>query len=234
MIQRYIVQASSFAHDIDFVEDLIGVLVGFWFALATLVFLYFIIAFRKKGEGKAQWITGELKSEKRWITYPHMLVLVCDVFIVVAAVRVWVDVKQTMPEETTPIRIVSQQWAWTFVHPGPDGKLDTADDITKIDELHVQKDTTYRFELSSLDVVHDFSVPVFRLKQDAIPGRVIEGWFKPTLAGQFDIQCAEMCGIGHGLMPAKLYVEGPEEHAAWQARHAAPKALAALHTEPWE
>ena len=60
-------------------------------------------------------------------------------------------------------------------------KLDTADDIATVDELHVEVNKIYHFKLESRDVLHNFSVPVFRLKQDAIPGRVITGWFEPTI-----------------------------------------------------
>jgi cytochrome c oxidase subunit 2 len=79
----------------------------------------------------------------------------------------------------------------------------------------VQADTTYHFELTSKDVVHSFSIPVFRLKQDAVPGRVITGWFRPTTPGTYDIQCAEICGIGHALMPATLTIETPDRHQEW-------------------
>ncbi len=219
MIERYLAQASTYAADVDGIINLIGVLVTFWAILTFIVFFYFIFKFRANGAAKAEWVTGEEKSQKRWITIPHILVLVCDVFILIGAVRVWYDVKLTMPEDTTPVRIVAQQWAWTFQHAGPDGELDTADDITKIDELHVQKDVTYQYLLEATDVMHDFSVPVWRLKQDAIPGRVIRGWFTPTLVGEFDVQCAEMCGIGHGLMPARVFVESAEQHTAWMAEH---------------
>ncbi len=143
--------------------------------------------------------------------------LVCDVFVVVVAVRVWVDIKQTLPEgpEVQTVRVVSQQWAWSFVHPGADGQLDTADDIKTVDDLHIEVDRPYIYELTSRDVLHDFSVIAFRLKQDSIPGRVITGWFQATKTGEFEIQCAEMCGIGHSLMPGRIVVETPEEHAAW-------------------
>jgi cytochrome c oxidase subunit 2 len=60
-------------------------------------------------------------------------------------------------------------------------------------------------------------VPAFRLKQDAVPGRVIKGWFKPTLAGEYDIQCVEICGIGHGIMGGRVVVHTPEDYAAWVA-----------------
>ena len=69
-------------------------------------------------------------------------------------------------------------------------------------------------------------MPVFRLKQDAIPGRVITGWFQATKTGQFEIQCAEMCGIGHGLMPGMVHVESPEDHAAWMAENSKGALLA--------
>jgi cytochrome c oxidase subunit 2 len=219
MIEGLLPAASTSAREIDFVFTLIFWLVGFWLIVAEAVFFGLLFRFRKKRAPQGQYVTGELKSEKRWITIPHLLVLVCDVFIVFFAVRVWYQVKQDLP--TAPdqqvVRVEAQQWAWTFTHPGPDGVLDTADDIKKVNELHVEVDRLYHFQLTSKDVLHSFSVPVFRLKQDAVPGRVIVGWFHPTQVGEFDIQCAEICGIGHALMPARIHIETPEQHAAWMA-----------------
>jgi cytochrome c oxidase subunit 2 len=212
--------AATFAGDIDFVFVLILALVGFWFLVAEGIFFWLILRFRRRDGERAQYITGELKSEKRWITIPHFLVLMCDVVIIVFAVRVWFDVKQNLPPAQQVVRVIAQQWAWTFVHPGPDGQLDTADDIAKVNELHLQNDTLYHFQLTAKDVLHSFSVPAFRLKQDAIPGRVITGWFHTTKTGQFDIQCTEICGIGHALMPARLTIETAEQHAAWMAQNA--------------
>ena len=211
--------ASSYANDIDGVVWLVGILVGFWFFLAQAVFFGLIIKFRAKEGVRAQYITGETKEQMRWISWPHYLVLVCDLFVIYSAVSVWVKVKQDMPQTQETVRIISQQWAWTFVHAGPDNELGTDDDIRTVDELHVVADRTYKFELTSLDVLHSFSVPAFRLKQDAIPGRVINGWFKPIKTGTFDIQCSEICGIGHGIMAAQLHVETPVEHAAWMKTH---------------
>jgi cytochrome c oxidase subunit 2 len=162
----------------------------------------------------------------KWIAYPHHLVLLCDVLVIVAAVRVWYNVKQDLPPADTTVRVIGQQWAWTFVHPGPDNVLDTDDDIALNDELRLEVNRTYHYMLESRDVLHSFSVPVFRLKQDAIPGRVITGWFEPIKTGTFDIQCAEMCGIGHGLMPARVVIESADGHASWMQSHR-PAALAA-------
>ena len=124
------------------------------------------------------------------------------------------------------VRVVAQQWAWSFVHPGADNKLDTSDDIKTVDELHVKVGQTYHFKLESRDVLHSFSVPVFRLKQDVIPGRIITGWFTPTRVGVHDIQCAEICGIGHALMPARIYIHSQSDYDAWEAKNTVPTATA--------
>lgn len=149
---------------------------GFWFLLAEAVFLGLILKFRARPGVKAQYIGGDKPKEKRWVSWPHYATLAFDVFIIVAALRVWQEIKVAMPPADETVRIIAQQWAWTFVHPGLDRKLDTADDVRTVDELHVQVDKTYQFQLQSRDVLHGFSVPAFRLKQDAIPGRTILGW----------------------------------------------------------
>lgn len=215
MIGQYVEAVSSFAQDIDNLILLILVVVGFWFFVAQGLFFGFVLKFRANEGDKAMYITGENKSEKRWVSIPHYATLFFDVLIIIAAIRVWQNVKQNLPQADSTVRIIGQQWAWTFVHPGPDNTLDTADDIRTVDELHVEVGKTYHFELQSRDVLHSFSVPVFRLKQDAVPGRTIKGWFKATRSGGYDIQCTEICGMGHGLMAARLLIEKPQQHAAW-------------------
>jgi len=215
MIERLVPSASSYSGDIDGLFWLVVVIVGFWYFVTLAMFLYLTWRYRAQEGVAAQYVTGKEPHLKSWITIPHAIIILCDVVLIAGAVRVWYNVKQWMPEDAEAVGIVAQQWAWTFYHAGPDGVLDTPDDIAMIDELHVQEGKTYVFRLSSLDVLHDFSVPAWRLKHDAIPGRVIMGWFEPTKAGEYDIQCAEICGIGHGIMGARVIVETPEKHAAW-------------------
>lgn len=222
-LAQFIPQASTYASSIDNVIFLVGVLVGFWFFVAEGMFFWLIWRFRAKEGVKSEYIEGHEKHLKRWITWPHGLVLVCDLIIIVAAVQVWYNVKQRLPEADSTVRVIGQQWAWTFQHPGADNELDTADDIFTVDELHVQVDQTYHFLLESRDVLHSFSVPVFRIKQDAIPGRTITGWFEPTIVGEFDMQCAEICGIGHGVMASRIFIEDQQAHADWiQSASVAP------------
>ena len=154
-----LIQGSSYAGSIDNIILLIGVLVGFWFLAAEGIFFWLIWKFRAKPGEKSQYLTGKEKHVKRWITIPHGLVLICDVFIIIGSVRVWYDVKQRLPEADSTIRVIGQQWAWTFQHPGPDNELDTADDIFTVDDLYVEVEKTYHFRLESRDVLHSFSVP---------------------------------------------------------------------------
>ncbi len=219
MLELLSQNAASFAGDINFLILFITLLAGFWLLVAEGVLFWLVFKFRRKPGVKAQYITGERKEEMKWIHWPHNLILICDIFIIIFAIKVWVDVKQTLPEAQSTIRVIGQQWAWRYVMPGADNVLGTADDIETIDELHLKVDTVYHFKLESIDVLHSFSIPQFRLKQDAVPGRIVTGWFKPTKTGKFDIQCAEMCGIGHGIMMSKLFVETPEEHDKWVASH---------------
>jgi cytochrome c oxidase subunit 2 len=220
MIERWIASASSYAPHVDNLFWLIAILVGFWFLAAEVMFFWLMFRFRARPGVPARYVTGKEKDLKRWINIPHALVLVCDVVIIVAAVRVWVEIKQTLPPADETVRVIGQQWTWTFDMPGPDGVLGTADDIHMSDELHVQVGKTYHFLLESKDVLHSFCVPAFRLKQDAVPGRTITGWFRATQVGTHDIQCTQMCGVGHGIMRAAIVVETAQQHAAWMAAQA--------------
>jgi cytochrome c oxidase subunit II len=215
MISWFVTQASSYAAEVDSLILRIALIVGAFFLAAEFVLIWLVFKFRARPGVKAQYITGEKTSETKWVTYPHYLVLIFDIVIVAAALRVWSDVKIDLPPAEERVRIIAQQCAWTFVHAGPDGKLDTADDIRTVNELNLQVNRLYHFELHSKDTLHSFSVPAFRLKQDAVPGRAIVGWFRPTVAGEFDIQCAEICGIGHGLMAARVRIRSAAEQAAW-------------------
>jgi cytochrome c oxidase subunit 2 len=231
MLERYLTGASTYAHNIDYLFLLIAALVGFWLIAAETMLFWLAFRFRHKDGYPTQYVTGEEKHLARWVTIPHLLVILCDIAIIVPALIVWYNIKQAMPPADRTIRVFAQQWAWSFQQPGLDGILDSADDIRTVDDLHVTVNTTYRFELRSRDVVHSFAVPAFRLKQDALPGRTISGWFRPNRVGTYDIQCTQICGMGHGLMAGRIIVETPQEHAAWLIRASSP-ALAARASPP--
>src|SRR5678816_3077237 len=100
-------RASSFAGDIDRLVWLVTFLVGFWFLLAEGMFFWLIFRFRAKDGVPAQYITGKEKHLKRWITWPHNLIILCDVVLIAAAVKVWANVKQSLPRADDTVRILS-------------------------------------------------------------------------------------------------------------------------------
>lgn len=117
------------------------------------------------------------------------------------------------PEDAQVIKVTGQQWLWTFEHE--DGRQE-------IGELHLVKDQPYRFEISSLDVIHSFNIHDFSILMDAVPGRVNTIWLIPDQAGEYLIQCREYCGFSHYQMRANLIVEEPsgEEGGAGQVTNA--------------
>ena len=225
-------RAASFAGDIDGLIELVTWICGVWFFATQLMFFWLMWRFRARDGVKSQYVTGKEPHLKRWINIPHFLILICDIVIIIAAVKVWVNIKQTLPAADDTIKVVGQQWTWAFQHSGADGRLDTPDDVWTSDTLHVADGKTYHFLLESKDVLHSFFVPAFRLKQDAIPGRTITGWFKPSRTGTFDILCAEICGIGHGIMGGRIVIESPEQHANWVQQHSTVAEAAAAPADP--
>ncbi len=119
-------------------------------------------------------------------------------------------------KDVVKIEVLAQQWMWHFRYAGEDGEFNTKDDILTAHEMHIPKNKKILIHMTSKDVIHSFFLPNARLKVDAIPGRVTRLWFDYTKSGEFDIACAEMCGIHHYLMKAKLVVHEEEEFLAWK------------------
>lgn len=143
----------------------------------------------------------------------------------------------TVPDEADVVEAVGQQWQWAYRFPGADGVLGTAavahmtpenpfginptdpygrdDVLVETSELHLPLGRPVKMVLRSKDVLHDFYVPQFRAKMDLVPGIVTYFWLTPTLAGSFDILCAELCGVGHYQMRGTVVVETQEAFDSW-------------------
>lgn len=216
--------ASTYAPDIDGLIWMITAIVGVWFLVAEAVLLFFVVKYRKRSGRTAAYVTGDRRKQIAWILVPCAAILACDLIIDGASAHVWDKMKQTEPKPELTVRIQGQQWAWIFSHPGPDGQLDTSDDVVAMNEVHVPVNAVVRFELRSNDTLHSLWIPELRLKQDAVPGRTIYGWFEATKPGSYGVLCAELCGAAHGLMRGTLTVDGPGAYRSWLAASAPPAA----------
>jgi cytochrome c oxidase subunit 2 len=218
---------STFGGDVDHVISLIYHIVGFWFLLTEGMLLYAIIRYRRKPGERAAYVRGDRWSELAWVLIPAAIVLVLDLGIDVAGGPVWAKIKEQRPSTGVQVKVTGKQFNWEFTYPGPDGKFGTKDDLTMDNELHVPEGTNVLFTLTSRDVIHSFFIPTVRLKQDALPGRIIPGWFNAIKPGQYEIACAELCGFGHYNMRAFLNVHTPEDYKKWVDEHWPPSAATA-------
>jgi cytochrome c oxidase subunit 2 len=96
-------------------------------------------------------------------------------------------------------------------YAGPDGRLNTEDDLHTVNDLHFVKNAQTLIYLKSKDVLHSFFLPQMRIKQDAVPGLTIPVWFDSDTAGQFELVCAELCGWGHYKMRGKVTVHETQQ-----------------------
>lgn len=104
------------------------------------------------------------------------------------------------------VDVIGFQWGWRFVYPN-------AKDI--IGAMRVPLGTTVILNITSLDVFHSFGIPDFKIKRDALPGRVNQAWFVADAIGTYTIRCYELCGTGHALMTADLLVLSPQSFKTW-------------------
>jgi cytochrome c oxidase subunit 2 len=214
---------SSYGADIDGIMKMIWAIVFAWFVLTEAVLFYFLFRYRRRPGGKAAFESGDTWKALAWILVPALLVLGFDLSIEVFQNPVWDRVKIHLPDHPDQtIRVQGQQFVWNFTLPGRDGALDTADDIKTFNQLVVPVHAKIEFLLGSEDVLHSFWLPNLRLKQDAVPGRVIKGWFEATKEGTYPIACAELCGSGHGVMKGELRVLNKKDFEKWLEENSPP------------
>ena len=178
---------------IDQVFYLVLGITGVVFVLVQATLLLFLIRYRRRPGRRAAYIHGNNLVELIWTVIPAAIL----VFLSLRSQRVWSQVRGTPPPADLEIEITGEQFAWNVRYAGADGALNTPDDITTINQLHLPVQQTVLFRIKSKDVIHSFFVPQFRMKQDAVPGLTSRLWVKPMKVGHYEIACAERCGLGH-------------------------------------
>ncbi len=205
---------STFGGDVDALFWAILALTGVAFIVTESILLYSIIRYRRREGEKASYVHGNRRLEIMWTVIPGVL------FFGLAIVQVgtWREIKVTLPpaSESLEIMLEAEQFEWYPTYAGPDGAFGTDDDIeAPINIMHVPVNQKVIVHLSARDVLHSFFVPALRLKQDAVPGRVISLWFEATETGEYEIACAELCGLGHYKMRGFLTVEEDQTFEEW-------------------
>ena len=213
-------QYSTFGPAIDGLFTAILIITGIAFVIVEAGLIWFAIKYRGRPGRKAFYTHGFTKAEVIWTAIPAVTVVALGL----VSNHYWVQMKgrNSIPADAMPIAVHVKQFEWNFTHPGPDGQLGTADDIKLRNQLHIIVDKPVVAHLEAEDVIHSFFVPEFRVKQDAVPGMKINAWFQPTKVGEYEIGCAELCGMGHYKMRARVFVHTAEEFQTWMTQQATP------------
>ncbi len=211
--------------------------------VAVLGFMtYCVIRFKNKDGRRAAYEPESKKAE----VILTVLTTIGVAGLLAPGLIVWDDYVSP-PEDAMPIEAMGQQWYWSFRLPGEDGILGTTDArninadnpfgmnkndpngqddiLIEGDDLHLDYDKPVKFLLRSIDVLHNFYVPQFRAKMDLVPGMVTFYWIKPTVAGNYEILCAELCGVGHHAMRGFVQVDESDAYKNWLNEQSTFKAL---------
>lgn len=201
--------ASTYSHIVDQTFWYILGISAFLLLGITVAMIYFAIRYSHKRHKKAAQIEGSILLETLWTVIPTLLVLSMFWYG-------WTGFRQmrNMPEDSMKVKVIARMWSWLFEYE--DGRQSA--------ELVVPVNTAVSLDLTSLDVIHSFYVPAFRLKEDCVPGRTNKAWFEATRTGDFDLFCAEYCGDQHAYMLSKVRSVSGEDFASWQAERPDPAA----------
>lgn len=210
---------STFAGPIDTMFTVILILTGIALIIVEVGVVTFMIRYRARPGRKAFYTHGSTRAEVIWTAIPAVTMVALGL----VSNHYWVLMKdkKSIPANAIHFGVHAKQFEWQVSYAGADGKLGTGDDFTVRNQLHIPVNQPVAVELSAEDVIHSFFVPEFRVKQDAVPGMHITAWFQATKTGEFEIGCAELCGMGHYKMRARVFVHTPEEFNAWLTQQAA-------------
>jgi cytochrome c oxidase subunit 2 len=248
--------ASEHGGDVDRALLLVILFIGSMFVGWTVFFFYTVRKFRVSKNPTASY--AGTKSKLTFVLEACAVVLEVALLVGIS-LPFWQKRVVAMPtadQRPVEVRAVAQQFAWNFHYPGADGQfgksdislvndvsnplgLDRSDpacvdDIVTRNQLHLPLGRPAIVQVSSKDVVHSFSLPDFRVKQDAVPGLRTPVSFTPTMSTEeyaklkgdpartFEVVCAQLCGQGHYTMRGFVFVESEEAFAKW-LEDSAPK-----------
>ena len=204
---------STYGATIDWGFYVILWITGVIFIAVEATLIVFLIRYRHRPGRRAHYTHGSDRLEIIWTTIPALIL----VWLAFFSQNLWAQIRGAVPEGAQEVEVTAEQFAWNVRYPGPDGQFGTADDIETLNQLHLPLLEPVVIHVKSKDVIHSFFLPEFRMKQDAVPGLTTTIWVQATKAGQYEIACAELCGLGHYRMRGFLTVEELATFQAWLA-----------------
>jgi len=194
--------ASTTAKHVDWLYWSLTGLSAIVIALVFVPLLYLAVKYRRGSSAdRSLQETATWPIEVTWTIVP--LFIVMGVFAWNAVL--YFDIERP-PANALQINVVGKQWMWKLQHEKGN---------REINEVHVPLGRTVVLLMTSQDVIHDFFIPAFRVKQDVVPGRYTTEWFTPTRLGTYHIFCAQFCGTSHSRMIGHVHVVRPDDFEKW-------------------
>src|SRR3954453_15510290 len=196
--------ADTAAPKIDTLYDVLLICSVPVFVLVMTVAIYSVVKFRARPGDMSDGapIHGNTRLEIFWVTVPFLLVTGLAIY----GWGVHNDLEAKQPD-SPKVNVIGQQFTWSFQYPDQ-GKALTH-------QLVLPKDRPVDFNIHTKDVIHSFWVPEFRLKSDAVPGMTTKIRLTPDKLGNWQVVCAELCGLGHATMRNPVRVVRPAAFTAW-------------------
>jgi cytochrome c oxidase subunit 2 len=210
VIHWFPVQASTQAHETDTLYHVLVIASVPIFVLVVTVILFSVWQFRMKPGQETQDgppIHGNTRLEVIWTAIPAMILLglVSYSFVVLHN-----NEKKPAGQEMV-VEVTGQQFAWSYEYP----TSVTGGAPLKTTQLYVPENQSVFFKIRSVDVIHAFWIPAFRLQIDAVPGVTTSYRATPDRLGSYPVVCNLLCGVGHGLMRSTIHVVTPERFHTW-------------------
>ena len=195
-------QASTFAAQVDPIFWFLTIFVGGFTIGLTLVLIGLGVKYQQvPGSGRKTVHIHNMKAELSYAA----LVTVIAVGLFFWGANVYTQYAYA-PDNTIDINVIGKQWMWKLQHPNG---------MREVNELHIPVGRPVKLTMTSQDVIHDFYIPAFRVKQDVLPARYTTLWFEATKVGEFPLFCAEYCGTEHSTMGGTVHVMKAEEYQQW-------------------
>jgi cytochrome c oxidase subunit 2 len=205
-------EASTIAPQMDALLFFMVLVSLIGLTVVVLLIVGFSILYNKERHPVAVQVEGSTLLEATWTIIPLGLFLVMFVWGALIYFRVF-----TPPANAMNIYVVGKQWMWKAEHPGGQHEINS---------LHVPTGRAIQLTLISQDVFHSFSIPAFRVKREAIPGRYTTVWFEATTPGTYHLFCTQYCGTNHSQMIGDIVVLTPEGYRKWLTESTSGASLA--------
>ncbi len=217
---------TDLARDIHWLDGMILWIITIivLFVLGLLVAVMFL--FNQRRNKNPAHFTHNSPLEITWTLVPIVILVFIGAFSLPILFK-----QQEIPEADVTIKATGYQWYWGYEYP--DHEFEFTSVMLARDELadYGYPDDTYRLatdtamvvpvnktivvQVTGADVIHSWTIPAFGVKQDGVPGRLAELWFRPEQEGVYFGQCSELCGLNHAFMPITVKVVSEEAYEQW-------------------